>query len=237
MDKDIAERFLTNFELTQEAAGWDRPTSIWMVIPDATAPLQYREESLVDYDGDPAELLFALAVKQDTTLDSTRVHGVIASFEGYLYPPHIMRALSELTPEGQQRMLRNMPRPSDFEDRIEMRTVVLVDSNGDVFLTGRPRGSDPITVTSDHPSVDNKLFDMMRALLGIHPKQAIKRVVYSCLDDLAAGLREEREMSETEMNELCERILTAYKIHLPEEYDAQVAMLRKFTHGRFPFNL
>lgn len=232
-----AQEFLYRFEEERNGEGWDVLPSLWMILADGTYT------KLMDIpDGVEPETAVRALAKNGTSIDITKVKALVVSMEGWIHPERIHRLLDEMDdPEQALKMFRSLPDPSSFHDRQEVRTVVMVDYFGNVYSAGRKRDDDLQRFHPHSRTHRSILADGMKWVMHVHPQQNVRRVVESCLAEVVALLKkavegDPSETDEEQLDELVERILTAYKIHMPEEYPRQVALLQKISQGRLPRN-
>lgn len=227
---------LLNFEQAREADGWDVAPSLWVQLADG------RIEPLVQAIPDghsPTEVVHRLARQQ--TMDNSKARAILVSMEGWIHPEHVVRMLDEMDPAEALQIYRNLPDPSTFAERQEVRTVLMIDYAGHSYLVGRIRGHEAMLEGHVDGPGQTKLVEGLKFLLGVHPRQSIARVVQTCIDEITTLIEAHKggppsAEDERVIEELIERMLTAYKIHLPEEYDRQVKMLKVLTKGRYPRN-
>lgn len=234
---EAVEQFLCDFENARENEGWDRAPSFWVVTSDR------RAEHFMDVPSghDPIDVLKGFK-RDKTTLADSGFRGLIVSMEGWIHPDRILHSLGNLDPDVAMAAFKNLRDPSQYPDRQEVRTVVMVDFMSNVYIVGRKRGEGQARFHVNDKSDRDDLSDGMKYLLGVHPRQNVQRVIQSAMDDLSdliktalqrGPLGEPTDEENAAIDELVDRILTAYKVHMPEEYDRQVRLLKKMT-GRKP---
>jgi hypothetical protein len=143
-----------------EREGWDQPSRLVIVWRDGSK--LRREEATTQ--GTAVDTLRTFAERG--FLLQPEVIAVATVTEAWSYPQALKEALSELSRDEIHSMMSSLGPPSERADRLEVRSIILVERTGAVWAVVQPRGESASLSMNWVPTVSGVAIDACRQLFG-----------------------------------------------------------------------
>lgn len=174
--------------------GWDKPARIFVLKGEEGD--EYLE-LFTELDMNPIDFL-EQATYRLGPIPADDNRGIAVVSEGYTYSKEVSAQLGTKTPDEQREFYEMLP-PSQHPDRREVRSVVMVQRNGEVQSVNRLRGvnGEDDEVFGAGGNMDGRLVDTMRMALGLNEdfnaawakhNEATTRAAKLTLEFMAGGL-------------------------------------------------